>query len=58
LPCDHGDRELTLPGLITYCVPCVTFGKTHHRTRKDATMAGYEPINTSVRPSLPFHFNV
>jgi len=33
--------------LITYCVPCVTFGKTHHRTRKDATMAGYEPINTS-----------
>jgi hypothetical protein len=37
------------PGLITYCVPCVTFGKTHHRTRKDANMAGYEPINTSVR---------
>jgi len=33
--------------LITYCVPCVTFGKTHHRTRKDASMTGYEAINTS-----------
>jgi hypothetical protein len=40
--------KLTFLGLITYCVPCVTFGKTHHRTRKDANMAGYEPINTSV----------
>ncbi|CAK7218113.1 hypothetical protein SCUCBS95973_003379 [Sporothrix curviconia] len=33
--------------LMTYCLPCVTFGKTHHRLRKDATLAGYEPINTS-----------
>jgi Cys-rich protein (TIGR01571 family) len=33
--------------LITYCLPCVTFGKTHHRTRKNANMEGYEPINTS-----------
>jgi len=33
--------------LITYCVPCVTFGKTHHRTRKNGNMEGYEPINTS-----------
>ena len=33
--------------LITCFVPCVTFGKTHHRMRKDANLAGYEPINTS-----------
>ena len=39
--------------LITYCLPCVTFGKTHHRLRKDATLAGYEPINTSVGPPPP-----
>jgi len=32
---------------ITYCLPCVTFGKTHHRLRKDANLAGYEPVNTS-----------
>ncbi|KAL1858089.1 hypothetical protein Daus18300_010090 [Diaporthe australafricana] len=33
--------------LITYCLPCVTFGKTHHRLRKNGRMEGYEPINTS-----------
>lgn len=33
---------------MTYCLPCVTFGKTHHRLRKDGNLAGYEPINTSV----------
>ncbi|OAA58028.1 DUF614 domain containing protein [Niveomyces insectorum RCEF 264] len=33
--------------LMTYCLPCVTFGKTHHRLRKDANLEGYEPINTS-----------
>ncbi|KAB5582323.1 PLAC8 family-domain-containing protein [Coniochaeta sp. 2T2.1] len=33
--------------LMTYCCPCVTFGKTHHRLRKDPNLAGYEPINTS-----------
>ncbi|KAJ9138401.1 PLAC8 family-domain-containing protein [Pleurostoma richardsiae] len=33
--------------LMTWCLPCVTFGKTHHRVRKDASMQGYEPINTS-----------
>lgn len=40
---------------ITYCVPCLTFGKTHHRVRKSATLEGYEPVNTSVsdRPWLP-----
>ncbi len=37
--------------LMTYCLPCVTFGKTHHRLRKDASLAGYEPINTSVCPA-------
>ncbi|KAK7699023.1 hypothetical protein SLS64_011936 [Diaporthe eres] len=33
--------------LITYCLPCITFGKTHHRLRKNGKMEGYEPINTS-----------
>jgi len=33
--------------LLTYCCPCVTFGKTHHRYRKNGNMEGYEPINTS-----------
>ncbi|KAF2178519.1 PLAC8-domain-containing protein [Zopfia rhizophila CBS 207.26] len=33
--------------LVTCCLPCVTFGKTHHRTRKNGNMEGYEPINTS-----------
>ncbi|KAF2431900.1 PLAC8-domain-containing protein [Tothia fuscella] len=32
---------------ITCCVPCVTFGKTHHRTRKHANMEGYNAVNTS-----------
>ena len=34
--------------LITYCVPCVTFGKTHHRLRKNGSLEGYEPVNTTV----------
>jgi Cys-rich protein (TIGR01571 family) len=34
--------------LITWCCPCVTFGKTHHRMRKSNKLEGYEPINTSV----------
>jgi len=33
--------------LITCCIPCVTFGKTHHRLRKNGSLEGYEPINTS-----------
>ncbi|KAH8805789.1 PLAC8 family-domain-containing protein [Xylogone sp. PMI_703] len=32
---------------ITCCCPCVTFGKTHHRLRKDPNLAGYSPINAS-----------
>jgi hypothetical protein len=36
---------------MTYCCPCVTFGKTHHRTRKNGSLEGYEPVNTSVRGS-------
>ena len=34
--------------LITYCLPCITFGKTHHRLRKNGNLEGYEPVNTSV----------
>ncbi|KAK0616721.1 PLAC8 family-domain-containing protein [Immersiella caudata] len=33
--------------LMTWCIPCVTFGKTHHRLKKGNNMEGYEPINTS-----------
>jgi Cys-rich protein (TIGR01571 family) len=33
--------------LITWCLPCITFGKTHHITRKGGNLEGYEPINTS-----------
>jgi len=33
--------------LITCCCPCVTFGKAHHRTRKNASMEGYSAVNTS-----------
>ncbi|KAL2147533.1 hypothetical protein VTI28DRAFT_8788 [Corynascus sepedonium] len=33
--------------LMAYCCPCVVFGRTHHRTRKNANLEGYEPINTS-----------
>lgn len=33
--------------LITCCVPCVTFGKVHHRVNKNGNMEGYEPVNTS-----------
>ena len=40
--------------LVTWCLPCITFGKTHHRLRKSATLEGYEPINTSVRSSSSF----
>ncbi|EXJ72048.1 uncharacterized protein A1O5_04551 [Cladophialophora psammophila CBS 110553] len=32
---------------ITCCVPCVTFGKTHHRSRKHGNMEGYNFINAS-----------
>ncbi|KAI1817953.1 PLAC8-domain-containing protein [Poronia punctata] len=33
--------------LVTWFLPCVTFGKTHHRLRKDGDLKGWEPINTS-----------
>lgn len=35
--------------LITCCVPCFTFGKTHHRLQHQGNLEGYEAINTSVR---------
>lgn len=39
--------------LMTWCLPCVTFGKTHHRMQKSGTLEGYEPINTSVSRNRP-----
>lgn len=46
---------------ITCCCPCITFGKTHHRLRKDANLVGYNVINASVceflhRP-IPWELN-
>ena len=52
--CTQDSRfELTrLKGLLTYCCPCVTFGKIHHRYKKNGSLEGYEPINTSVSPTM------
>jgi hypothetical protein len=33
---------------MTYCLPCVQFGKVHHRTRKNGNLEGYEAVNTTV----------
>ncbi|KAF2101065.1 PLAC8-domain-containing protein [Rhizodiscina lignyota] len=33
--------------LITWCVPCVTFGRIHHRVHHHGDLEGYSPINTS-----------
>lgn len=45
---------LTPPSLclVTCCLPCITFGKVHHRLHKDANLQGYEPVNTSVSRCL------
>ena len=54
----HGFFECFSPidlCLMTYCLPCVTFGQTHHRLRKNGTLEGYEHINTSVRSSVRHH---
>lgn len=39
--------------LVTWCLPCLTFGKTHHRLRWGGNMENYEPLNTSVRERPP-----
>jgi PLAC8 family protein len=41
---------------VTCCLPCITFGKTHHRLRRDPNLEGYQPVNTSVRP-MPRSFS-
>lgn len=39
---------------LTACyVPCIVFGRTHHRLRKSPTLEGYDPVNTSVRWPYP-----
>lgn len=44
--------------LTTWCLPCVTFGKTHHRLRNNGNLEGYQPVNTTVGPPLyrPYPF--
>ncbi|TLD09844.1 hypothetical protein PspLS_12032 [Pyricularia sp. CBS 133598] len=39
-----GDMSLCLQGCL---IPCLVFGKTHHRTRRNANMEGYQPVNTT-----------
>lgn len=34
--------------LITWCLPCLTFGQTHHRLQWGGNMESYEPFNSSV----------
>jgi hypothetical protein len=41
--------NMSVAGLVAWCIPCVSFGKTHHMTRKNANLEGYSPINLSVR---------
>ncbi|KAG7286478.1 hypothetical protein NEMBOFW57_008789 [Staphylotrichum longicolle] len=33
--------------LLSWCLPCVVFGRTHHRLRKNPNLEGFQPINTS-----------
>jgi hypothetical protein len=43
---------------MSWCLPCVVFGKTHHRLRKNGSLEGWEPVNTSVSghhlPYIPY----
>jgi len=32
---------------ITWCCPCITFGKTHHRLRGDPNLTNYSMVNGS-----------
>lgn len=53
-----GDIGLCLQGCL---IPCVVFGKTHHRTRENARMEGYQPVNTTVSwdvMSSNFHWDL
>lgn len=47
LPCVSPPLHSPPTERVTNPISQVTFGKTHHRTRKSAAMTGYEPINTS-----------
>ncbi|KAJ3498483.1 hypothetical protein NLG97_g1089 [Lecanicillium saksenae] len=33
--------------LITWCLPCITFGQVQHRMHRSGNLEGYEPVNTS-----------
>ncbi|KAM0742861.1 hypothetical protein ACQRIT_003038 [Beauveria bassiana] len=33
--------------LITWCLPCVTFGQVQHRIQRSGELEGFEPLNTS-----------
>ncbi|KAK0615636.1 hypothetical protein B0T17DRAFT_510221 [Bombardia bombarda] len=34
-------------GRFNQCIPCVQFGKTHHRLMNEGSLEGYECLNTS-----------
>ncbi|KAL1840497.1 hypothetical protein VTJ49DRAFT_410 [Mycothermus thermophilus] len=33
--------------LLSWCCPCVVFGRTHHRLHRNADLQGWEPVNAS-----------
>ncbi|KAL2266004.1 hypothetical protein VTJ83DRAFT_5356 [Remersonia thermophila] len=32
---------------LSWCCPCVVFGRTHHRLHRNADLQGWEPVNAS-----------
>ena len=57
----HHAADNDSPGLVTWCCPCVTFGRTHHRLHKSGSLEGYHFVNAScilscvsgILPCLP-----
>lgn len=36
-------------GLLAWCVPCVVYGRVHHRLHKDSQLKGWSFFNGDVR---------
>jgi hypothetical protein len=34
--------------MLSWCCPCITYGRTHHRVKNDGNMQGYSCCNLSV----------
>lgn len=35
-------------GLLAWCLPCITYGRTHHRLHKDSSLQGWSMFNMDV----------